>query len=241
MNIPEGWKLVPVDPTEEMIEASCKLKLTRIRGGLAGKGIAIGVKEDWAAMLAVAPEWKPMITAAATSPPPAGEAKAVACWRYNRRLPDGTWTAKPYLWSDGDAPTEETKWASDHPELCRIERAYLHPPAASGVAEGEQADVKLLRERLGQAELRIETDGRLLAAELEERTRMQSEINRLSETSSDVADKLSARAWMLSAFNSPVDAALLEAWSNELRAALSRLAEGSRNPQADPAPVDKPK
>jgi hypothetical protein len=52
----DGWKLVPILPTKEMIEASCKLKLARIMDGRKCTGIERGVVKEYQAMLAAAPE-----------------------------------------------------------------------------------------------------------------------------------------------------------------------------------------
>lgn len=54
-----GMKLVPIEPTEEMIEAACKLMLHRIRRRVRDEndapGIVEGLKETWRTLLAASP------------------------------------------------------------------------------------------------------------------------------------------------------------------------------------------
>lgn len=51
------YQLVPIEPTEEMIEGVCKIMLARLRhGGERNKGIEHGIQENWSAMLSAAPK-----------------------------------------------------------------------------------------------------------------------------------------------------------------------------------------
>ena len=54
--LPDGWVAVPVEPTEEMIEAVFKVMLDRIRSTRDGRGIKFGIVENWQTMLAAAPK-----------------------------------------------------------------------------------------------------------------------------------------------------------------------------------------
>ena len=49
---PAGWKLVPVEPTQEMLDAV----VTTLDDHLLGPDAEKQYREDWAAMLAAAPE-----------------------------------------------------------------------------------------------------------------------------------------------------------------------------------------
>jgi len=49
---PAGWKLVPVEPTQEMLDAV----VTTVDDHLLGPDAEKQYREDWAAMLAAAPE-----------------------------------------------------------------------------------------------------------------------------------------------------------------------------------------
>ena len=54
----EGFVMVPREPTAEMVNAACAIKLRRLNEFAAGKdgsGIEAGIREDYAAMLAAAP------------------------------------------------------------------------------------------------------------------------------------------------------------------------------------------
>lgn len=57
--LPDGWVAVPVEPTEEMIEAVFKVMLDRIRSTRDGRGIKFGIVENWQTMLAAAPKVQP--------------------------------------------------------------------------------------------------------------------------------------------------------------------------------------
>lgn len=52
VQVPEGWKLVPVEPTKEMLDAV----VTTVDVHLLGADAEMQYREDWAAMLAAAPE-----------------------------------------------------------------------------------------------------------------------------------------------------------------------------------------
>lgn len=58
-DVPDGWVLVPVEPTPEMVNAACAIKLRRLNelaSGKDGNGIEAGIREDYSAMLAAAPK-----------------------------------------------------------------------------------------------------------------------------------------------------------------------------------------
>lgn len=50
------WRLVPVEPTPEMLDAWAELAMKRILGKRDGKGIIHAAGENWKAMLAAAPQ-----------------------------------------------------------------------------------------------------------------------------------------------------------------------------------------
>ncbi len=54
------WVMVPREPTKAMIDASCKIKLERLKALRDGRGrssgVASAVQEEWAAMLSAAPQ-----------------------------------------------------------------------------------------------------------------------------------------------------------------------------------------
>lgn len=55
----EGFVMMPREPTPEMVNAACAIKLRRLNELAAGKdgsGIEAGIREDYAAMLAAAPK-----------------------------------------------------------------------------------------------------------------------------------------------------------------------------------------
>lgn len=55
----EGFVMVPREPTPEMVNAACAIKLRRLTefaSGKDGSGIEAGIREDYAAMLAAAPK-----------------------------------------------------------------------------------------------------------------------------------------------------------------------------------------
>lgn len=55
----EGFVMVPREPTPEMVNAACAIKLRRLNELAAGKdgnGIEAGIREDYSAMLAAAPK-----------------------------------------------------------------------------------------------------------------------------------------------------------------------------------------
>lgn len=60
----KGWRIVPNEATEEMGEAWAKLALDRIQKAVEGEmrtvGMVKGAKENYRAMLAVAPKFDPL-------------------------------------------------------------------------------------------------------------------------------------------------------------------------------------
>ncbi len=53
--VPAGWRLVPVEPTREMMVALCEVK-NQTRTGLRWVARDSDLREAWTAMLAVAPQ-----------------------------------------------------------------------------------------------------------------------------------------------------------------------------------------
>lgn len=62
MDVPNGWRIVPYEPTEAMIEAIAKLKQRRIKEavehGTDGPGMEAAIREEYFSFLGAAP-WPP--------------------------------------------------------------------------------------------------------------------------------------------------------------------------------------
>jgi len=71
MNIPDGWKLVPVEPTEQMVEAARHTKRERLLRAveIIRNGDDPDRTDKWMGQVS-ADEYRAMIAAAPSSPPP---------------------------------------------------------------------------------------------------------------------------------------------------------------------------
>ena len=58
VNVPEGWKLVPIEPTDAMLSVPVNIDLRECvtPGGVTGLD-AVGLFRAWEAMIEAAPKW----------------------------------------------------------------------------------------------------------------------------------------------------------------------------------------